>query len=58
MSAESCPGLTYETLVTDPLIRLVMESDGVSLEELVAVLEAAGEAVARRQRAPEGVHLC
>lgn len=58
MRAECCPGLTFETLVTDPLTRLVMESDGVSLAELVAVLEAAGEAVARREQVREHVRLC
>ncbi len=53
MQAESCGGLTFETFLTDPLIRLVMDSDGVSVAEMVAVLEAAGHAVARRERVTE-----
>lgn len=49
MPAECCGVLTFETFLTDPLIRLVMESDGVSVAEMAAVLEAAGHAVARRE---------
>jgi hypothetical protein len=41
--------LTFETILTDPLIRLMMASDGVSLAELVNVLEVAREAVAARE---------
>ena len=37
--------LTFETLLSDPLIRLMMETDGVSLAELVEVLEVAREAM-------------
>lgn len=48
MASERHPGLTYENFLTDPLIRLVMESDGISLAEMAAVLEAAGHAVERR----------
>jgi hypothetical protein len=38
--------LTFETLFTDPLIRLVMASDGVTREELAEVLEIARSAQA------------
>lgn len=41
--------LTFETMLSDPLIRLMMESDGVSLAELVEVLEVARAAVAARE---------
>ena len=41
--------LTFETMLSDPLIRLVMASDGVSLPELIAVLEVAREAVELRE---------
>ncbi len=41
--------LSFETLLTDPMTRMVMESDGVSLAELVSVLERARDAVARRE---------
>jgi hypothetical protein len=40
--------LTFECLRSDPLIRLVAESDGVTVEELVALLEAVDEAMARQ----------
>jgi hypothetical protein len=58
MCIESCGILTFETFLTDPLIRLVMESDGVSVAEMAAVLEAAGHAVARREAAPEPQWVC
>jgi hypothetical protein len=41
--------LTFRTLLSDPLIRLVMDSDGVSVEELVEVLEMARAAVVARE---------
>jgi hypothetical protein len=53
VSGESCGGLTFETFLTDPLIRLVMESDGVSVAEMTAVLQAAGHARARLEQIPE-----
>lgn len=40
--------LTYEGMLADPLIHLMMDSDGVSHDQLVAVLREAAEAVARR----------
>ncbi len=42
--------LTFETMLSDPLIRLVMDSDRVSLRELVRVLEVAGASVMDRER--------
>jgi hypothetical protein len=41
--------LTFETMLSDPLIRLVMDSDGVTVPELVAVMEVAREAVVARE---------
>jgi hypothetical protein len=41
--------LNFETMLSDPLIRMVMASDGVSLPELIAVLEVAREAVELRE---------
>ncbi|MCW3476206.1 hypothetical protein OL599_16625 [Rhodovastum sp. RN2-1] len=41
--------LTFETMLSDPLIRMVMDSDGVTLDELVAVLEVAREAIVARE---------
>ena len=41
--------LTFETMLSDPLIRMVMRSDGVGMAEMVAVLEAAREAVMARE---------
>ena len=43
-------GLTFATLFSDPLIRLVMASDGVSPQDLIAVLEVARTAVEARER--------
>lgn len=40
--------LTYEAMLTDPLIRMVMQSDGVTHEQLVAVLRDAATAVQSR----------
>jgi hypothetical protein len=53
-----CAKLTYETMLTDPLIQLVMQSDGVSHAQLVAVLHEAAEAVqARAELLPMRPHL-
>ena len=41
--------LTFETLVSDPLTRMLMEADGVTPDELAAVMHAAREAVAARR---------
>lgn len=41
--------LTFRTMLSDPLIRLVMDSDGVSVDELVEVLEVARAAVVARE---------
>lgn len=43
--------LTFETLLTDPLIRLVMLSDGVTLAEMVDVMVTARQALVARERA-------
>jgi hypothetical protein len=40
------------------LIRLVMESDGVSVAEMRAVLQAAGDALARREQVAEEPEFC
>jgi hypothetical protein len=42
--------LSFETMLSDPLIRLVMESDGVTVNELVNVLEVARNAVVAREQ--------
>jgi hypothetical protein len=41
--------LTYENMLSDPLIRLMMASDGVTPREFSAVMENAREAVVARQ---------
>ncbi len=43
MGDEQNAELTFETLLADPLIRLVMDSDGVTVKELAAVMQAARE---------------
>ena len=40
--------LTFETLLSDPLTRLVMEADGITPDEVAAVLRAARDAIAAR----------
>ncbi len=45
---ERFEALSFEAMLTDPMIRLVMESDRVSVGELVAVLENARTAVEQR----------
>ena len=42
--------LTFETMLTDPLIRLVMAADGVSVPDLLAVMQVARRAVMVRER--------
>jgi len=43
--------LTFETMLSDPLILMMMASDGVSFSELVEVLEVARAALAAREAA-------
>ena len=43
--------LTFEALLSDPLTRLVMDADGVTLDEFIKVMEAARDAVVARERA-------
>jgi hypothetical protein len=43
--------LTFETMLSDPMILMMMASDGVSCSELVEVLEVARAAVAAREAA-------
>jgi hypothetical protein len=50
MPHETVRPLTFEALLTDPLTRLVMDADGVTVADLVAVMRVAREAVARRER--------
>lgn len=41
--------LTFETLMTDPLTRLVMQSDGVTFDQLATVLTDARSAIRARE---------
>ena len=41
--------LSFETMLTDPLIRLMMDSDGVSVADMVNVLTGARDALAQRE---------
>lgn len=45
--------LTFETLLTDPLTRLMMNSDGVSFDQLATVLTDARSAIRAREFAIE-----
>ena len=51
MCQDDRQALTFETMLTDPMIQLMMASDGVSLAELITVLEVARAAVAARETA-------
>jgi hypothetical protein len=50
MQYDSLRPLSYETMLTDPLTRLLMDADGVTLGELVRVMETARDAVVARER--------
>ena len=50
MCVDHCCRLDFDTLLADPLTRAMMDSDGVSESELIAVLE-----LARNARFDEGV---
>ncbi|MDA8248036.1 MAG: hypothetical protein M0Z28_02565 [Rhodospirillales bacterium] len=41
--------LNFETLLTDPLVRMMMAADGVTARDLVAPLLTAREAIATRE---------
>ena len=49
MCNDDTRALSFETLLSDPLIRLVMESDGVTPRDLVDTLERVRAAVAGRE---------
>ncbi|HEX3347668.1 MAG TPA: hypothetical protein VHS58_06155 [Acetobacteraceae bacterium] len=49
MTQDEHGGLTFETLLSDPLIRLVMASDGVTIRDLIAALEVVEAANATTQ---------
>ncbi len=47
-----CRGtLTFETLLSDPLTRMMMESDGVSVAQLTEILTVARIALTQREQA-------
>ena len=47
------PASSFEAFVSDPLIRLVMASDGVSVEEMRKVLGNARAAICARELADQ-----
>jgi hypothetical protein len=49
MCQDAMRKLTFETLLTDPMIRLMMAADGVTPEALVQPLLIAREAVVARE---------
>ena len=58
MCKDEAKKLTFETLLHDPLVKLVMESDGVSMVELVSILEAVSAAREARDRSRREVAKC
>ncbi len=51
MCRDNTPFLTFETLLNDPLTRMVMAADQVTVAELVEVLQIARGNVAAREHA-------
>jgi hypothetical protein len=46
---------TLEEMLSDPIIRAVMEADGIDPQELAASLRQTGRTLARRARAVQDV---
>jgi hypothetical protein len=42
--------LTFETMLNDPIVRLMMLADGVSVADLIAAMRIAQAQVAERER--------
>ena len=49
MCRDSARPLTFETMISDPLVRLLMDADGVTVRKLVSVMEVARDAVIARE---------
>ena len=47
-------GLTFESLLTDPLTRMMMDSDGVTFDQLATVLTDVRSAITAREFAASG----
>jgi hypothetical protein len=43
--------LTFESMITDPMFRMLLTADGVSLDEVTALYVRAGSAIAAQRRA-------
>ena len=41
---------TLDEMLSDPIVRAVMEADGINPQELVATLRRTGQMLARRER--------
>ena len=50
MCDDTAGRLTFDQVLTDPMVRLMMESDGVTPDELVSVLADAALAQAQARR--------
>ena len=50
MCQDNCCPISFESLLSDPLVRLMMDADGVSVAEFVLLMHAARDAVAARGR--------
>ena len=49
MCQDSTRPLSFETMLSDPLVLLLMEADGVSVAELVAVMQIARDGMIARE---------
>ncbi len=50
MCHDSARPLTFETMLSDPLVRMLMAADGVTVGELVSVMEVARDSLIARER--------
>ena len=49
MCQESARALTFESMLTDPLVRMMMQADGVTVQDMLSVMQVARDAVAARE---------
>ncbi len=49
MCHESARPLTFESMLTDPLVRMMMQADGVTVQDMLSVMQVARDAVAARE---------
>jgi hypothetical protein len=48
--ADAMRALTFETLLTDPLVHMMMQADGVTMQDMLAAMLIAHKTVTARER--------